>query len=143
MRIFKAFIRNVPVLQNSMLPTIHHGDRIISISSVLVTLKRGDVVVFNYDQETMSIKRIVGLPGEHVSISQGQVLINGAALKEEGVNRDTSDLEPMIIPRGSYFVLGDNRPVSKDSRVFGPVKMNDIRFRALAVYRPIKNLKLL
>lgn len=143
MRIISRFIQSIPILQNSMLPTIRHGDRVLSISSSLVTLRRGDVVVFNDNYGQRSIKRIAGLPGESVSIKEGKVFINGCALKEANLLNDESDFGPLLLQKAAYFVLGDNRQVSEDSRVFGPVDIRDITYKALAIYRPVKRIRLL
>lgn len=108
--------------------------------------RRGDVVVFkapNGNGEEF-IKRIIGLPGEKISVKNGHVYINGKRLKEEYLasNLYTSGGKYLPegvekkIPEGKYFVMGDNRPRSSDSRTFGPISRDDITGRAWLVYWP-------
>jgi len=110
--------------------------------------KRGDVVVFEapnkYDEY---IKRIIGLPGETVSLKNGHVYINHKLLKESYISNSIAttgnlflkDNEEVKVPPNNYFVLGDNRPYSSDSRSWGFVIKNKITGRAWFIYWPLKN----
>ena len=105
-------------------------------------IERGDVVVFWYplDRTKSFIKRIVALPGETVEIRRGMVYVNGDPLPEPYVPsqyEDVMDFGPMRMPRDSYFVMGDHRISSNDSRVFGPVASRFISGRAVFAYWPI------
>ena len=105
-------------------------------------IHRDDVVVFRYplDATQSFIKRIVGLPGETVQIRQGLVYVNGKWVPEPYVPsqyEDLSDFGPVQVPSGSYFVLGDRRRSSNDSRVFGTVAGRLIEGRAAFAYWPI------
>jgi len=98
-------------------------------------IERGDVVVFWYplDRTKSFIKRIVALPGETVEIRRGMVYVNGDPLPEPYVPsqyEDVMDFGPMRMPSDSYFVMGDHRISSNDSRVFGPVASRFISGRA-------------
>jgi signal peptidase I len=122
-----ALLFNFSVVRgNSMAPGIHDGDRILvnHLSLVFGAVERGDVVVMRYplDPSIDYIKRVVGLPGDHVVIDDGVVTVNGVSLDEPYVGtRDRyTRLDVTVMPE-HYFVLGDNRLHSSDSREFGQV----------------------
>jgi signal peptidase I len=135
---------------NSMTPLLSDHDAIVINRLVYYfePVHRGDVVVFRYplDATESFIKRIVGLPGETVQIRQGWVYVNGNWLSEPYVPsqcEDLSDFGPIQVPSGSYFVLGDCRSSSNDSRVFGTVARRLIEGRAAFAYWPIDHVGLL
>lgn len=114
-------IVNATVPTSSMETTIMAGDRVIG--SRLYYLRhepaRGEIIMFDYpdDPQTLYIKRIIGLPGEHIEISDGVVYINGEALDEPYLNVVTEgEWGPYDVPEGCYFMMGDNRNDSADSR---------------------------
>lgn len=108
--------------------------------------KRGDVVVFQAPvaEGEEYIKRIIGLPGDRVSVKEGKVYINGAQLRENylkstlftPIGAFMAEGEEYVVPAGSYFVMGDNRPASSDSRSWGPVAKQKITGRAWVIYWP-------
>jgi signal peptidase I len=119
---------------NSMAPGIRDGDRILvePWSYLLREVERGDVIVMRYplDPSVDYIKRVVGLPGDEVFVCNGRVWVNGQFLGEPYV--EFSGIEsPMqtVVDDGSYFVMGDNRPRSSDSREFGLVPAEYVRGR--------------
>jgi len=134
--IIRTFIIQVFYIPSgSMEPTLHIRDRII-VNKFIYKFrepKRFEVIVFRYpgrkpgEPKKDFIKRIIGLPGEKLFIKDGKVSINGKLLKEtHPVNRDYSNYGPVGIPDKNYFVMGDNRPNSADSRVWGFVPKKNI-----------------
>jgi signal peptidase I len=136
--------RPVKIEGSSMNPLLSDHEAIVINRLVchFEPIHRGDVVVFRYPLDTTQsfIKRIVGLPGETVQIRQGLVYVNGNRVPEPYVPsqyEDLSDFGPIQVPSGSYFVLGDRRDSSNDSRVFGTVARRLIEGRAAFAYWPI------
>src|SRR5271155_2557980 len=134
----------VKVEGTSMAPLLSDQERIFINKFVyrFEPIDRGDVVVFCYplDRSKSFIKRVVGLPGETVEIRKGIVFVNGVSLAEPYVPpqyEDLTDFGPMSVPGGSYFVMGDHRISSNDSRVFGPVASHYIYGRAVFAYWPV------
>lgn len=136
----------------SMEPTLHgcsgcNNDRLLvdKLSYHLHAVHRGDVVVFHRPPgveapESVLIKRVIGLPGETVSGHDGQVWIGQRPLEESYVNpacHGTTDFDPVTVPSGRYFVMGDNRCNSSDSRVFGPIPRSSIIGRAFLIIWPV------
>ena len=131
----------------SMWPGLDDQERIFINKLVyrLEPIERGDVVVFHppIEPDKSFIKRVIGLPGDHVRIDAGAVYVNGKLLKEPYVPLDYGDtrsMADMTVPEGSYFVLGDHRSMSNDSREFGPVERKYIYGKAVFVYWPVDKL---
>lgn len=136
----------VRVEGTSMLPRLEDRDRLFINKFVyhIAAIHRGDVVVFHYprDPEKSYIKRVIGLPGDRLRIDHGNVWLNGVPLSEGYVPeeyRDTKSLEEIVIPEDAYFVMGDHRSISSDSREFGPVDRDLIYGKAVFVYWPAKD----
>ena len=134
----------VKVEGTSMAPLLSDQERIFINKFVyrFEPIQRGDVVVFWYplDRSKSFIKRVVGLPGETVEIRQGVVYVNGKAVSEPYVPpqyEDMSDFNSLTLPPDKYFVMGDHRISSNDSRVFGPVSSRYIYGRAVFAYWPV------
>jgi signal peptidase I len=133
----------VKVEGTSMLPRLEDQDRLFINKFVyrFENIERGDVVVFNYprDPEKSYIKRVIGLPGDHISVDSGRVFVNGIAIREPYVPdryRDIRSVQAMTVPAHEYFVMGDHRSISSDSRDFGPVARHFIYGKAEFVYWP-------
>ena len=136
-------VQRVVVYGQSMEPTYKERDSLIvdKIFYKRKGLSRFDVIVFDYNGEKNFIKRIIGLPGETVRIDDGgYIYINGEILHEnygkEAMNNPGIAAQEIKLADDEYFVLGDNRNNSKDSRMIGPVKINKI------IGRIIKNVAL-
>ncbi len=137
----------VRVEGTSMLPRLEDRDRLFINKFVyhFTAIERGDVVVFRYprDPEKSYIKRVIALPGDRLRIERGRVFVNGKLLREPYVPqeyRDNRSLPEIIIPDDSYFMMGDHRSISSDSRDFGPVDRSLIYGKAVFVYWPARDV---
>lgn len=139
----------VKVEGGSMEPGLEDQERIVINKLVYrwESIERGDIIVFRYprDPRKSFIKRVIGVPGDQVRISYGHVYINGKRVEEDYVPvefLDSRSYPLTVIPPGSYFVLGDHRSMSNDSREFGPVPRSYIYGKAVFGYWPVDKLGL-
>ncbi len=160
--IIKAFvIQAFKIPSGSMIPTLKIGDHILVnkfiygtklpfTDRIIIPLKRpnrGDIIVFKFpdDEKKDFIKRVIGLPGDIVEIKGKGVYINGSPIDDSyAVHSDPmvypsgiqprDNFGPLTVPQGSYFVMGDNRDFSLDSRYWGFVKLNKIKGKAFIIY---------
>ncbi|NLN83661.1 MAG: signal peptidase I [Firmicutes bacterium] len=150
--LFALFLRNyvvefLAIDGSTMMPTLINRERIISYK--LGEVKRHDIIIFSLSSDPRRIfaKRIIGLPGEEISIEQGRVFIDGQELEEEYLGSFSlqQSMPATIIEKDHYFVLGDNRAVSLDSRdkVMGTIPKENIRGRVIAVFWPISRWRVL
>jgi signal peptidase I len=137
----------VKVEGTSMMPSLVDQERIFVNKFVyrLEPIERGDIVVFKYpyDPSKSYIKRVIGMAGDRIRIDSGQVYVNGEALDETYVPPEYTDartLSDVVVPANSYFVLGDHRSMSDDSRNFGPVNQSFIYGKAVFGYWPMDKL---
>ncbi len=148
--LLKEFIIiNAFIPSGSMEHTISPGDRIIGnrLAYVIREPERGDIVIFKYpdDEEQLFVKRIIGLPGETVTINDAKVYIEGGLLEENYLKEEwTIDNGPYTfeIPEGSYLVMGDNRNNSKDARYWENTYVEEEKILGEAVFRywPFKSI---
>jgi len=129
------------VVGSSMNPTLVDGERVLvnRLAYVLGGPARGDIIIFRYplDPRREFVKRVIGLPGDRVEIRRGQILVNGREFAGDFETvPDWSDFEARTVPEGAVFVLGDNRRVSKDSRSFGFVPLENVEGEVFLVYWP-------
>ena len=124
---------------SSMYPTLKDKEIMIlnKIGKTVNGIDRFDIVVLKEDDYL--IKRVIALPGEKISCQHGNVYINGKKLKDKYGSGLTSDFEPIEVPKNSYFVMGDNRENSKDSRYIGPINKNEIKGKTSFILFPFKN----
>ena len=109
----------------SMDQTLEDGQ--ILLLYKLANVDYGDIVVLDEEKEDeIIIKRIIGMPGDTVSIRDNTIYVNGEEVEEDYAYGETSNYEEITLGDDEYFILGDNRPISKDSRYFGPVKEDEI-----------------
>ncbi len=130
------------VPSDSMEPTLKVGDLLLVRKDAYKqdrTPRRGDIVLFVREGvPDYFVKRVIGLPGEHMIIGSGQVVIAGDFLDERYVERQMIRERPIegTLSEGAYFLMGDNRAHSEDSRDIGPVELDDIKGRVAAVISP-------
>lgn len=135
------------VYGQSMQPNLHTNERLVveKLSYRFHGPRRGDVVVLHDPggSSELLIKRVIGLPGERVTIADGRVFIDGVALAEPYLDQETqSQAQSRLVPPLQVFVMGDNRQASRDSRIFGPVPRDQIVGRALFRYWPLDHFGL-
>lgn len=141
------------VVGNSMHPTYKNGEYLMA-NKILYKIsepKRGDVIIFKYSDTQDFIKRIIGLAGDTVMLKDGKLYINNQLLDESNYLSDSvyttggdflKEGETVVVPEGRFFVCGDNRPHSSDSRAFGPIDEKDIKGKAWIVYYPFNVFRL-
>src|SRR5689334_2074837 len=137
----------VKVEGTSMMPSLDDQERIFINKFVyrIEPIQRGDIVVFRYprDPQKSFIKRVIGVAGDHVRIVDGRVLLNGKMLLEDyvpGAYEDGRSYPEIVVPPDEYFVLGDHRSLSNDSRDFGPVDVSYIYGKAVFGYWPVEKV---
>ncbi|MBS4900393.1 MAG: signal peptidase I [Clostridiales bacterium] len=135
-------IMNAKVPSGSMKDTINEGDRIVGLrlAYAFSSPKRGDIIIFKYpdNESTKYVKRVIGLPGDTVSFKDGDVYINGEKLNEPYLKTQHStytSVESYTVPEGSYFMLGDNRENSKDSRFWNNTYVKKQKILAKVMFR--------
>lgn len=159
----------------SMVPTLEVGDRVLANKFIyrFTEPQRGDVVVFQSveggpvaqepgligrvtglfkagtattPRKEELIKRVIGVPGDKISVQNGRLYVNNKLQKEPYVNKDLPDrsfFAPVTVPKGRYFMMGDNRANSRDSRFFGPVPKENIEGEAFLLFWPLDRMSLL
>ncbi|MEG2361003.1 MAG: signal peptidase I [Christensenella sp.] len=146
--VVRAFLFELILVDGpSMQPTLHTSERLAveKVSRYVGLPARGDIIIVHYPDGTNNnyVKRAIGLPGETVEVKDSTVYINGEALDEEYTNKEEeyADMQPVVVPQNSIFVMGDNRANSMDSRMVGPIKHEWIVGHAVAVIFPFNEIR--
>lgn len=137
-RIF--FYSPIRVNGSSMYPTLQDKEfMILNKIGLQKGINRFDIVVVESNGKYI-IKRVIGLPGESVMYSDNKLYINGKAIEDNYSKSETENFENVILKDNEYFVMGDNREVSKDSRVIGPVNIKNIKGKTNLVIFPFNKI---
>lgn len=129
----------VRVEGRAMLPAFNDGDKVIMMENPRV-IARGDVIMFPYpmDETRFHFKRVVALPGEKIEIREGKAIINGLPIEEpyldQTYNQEPRNYPELTVAPDTYFVMGDNRDNSSDSRAWGTVRKDLITGKYLTTY---------
>ncbi|HSN94874.1 MAG TPA: signal peptidase I, partial [Anaerolineaceae bacterium] len=141
--------QRVRVENISMLPTLK-ANYLLVVNKLAYrnnNYSRGDIIVFHYQGNKNSgqdyIKRVIGIPGDHVVVSNGAVKVNGIILEEPYIMEEPRYVNTWDVPEGKLFVLGDNRNDSSDSSSWGFVDMKWVVGQALMIYWPLDQFRLL
>ena len=128
----------------SMENTLHPGNAVLvnRLAYRFSLPERGDIIVFDppFESPEPYIKRVIGLPGDEISIRDGTVFVNGTVIPEPYLRERPAARGTWVVPEGSVFVMGDNRNNSSDSRNWGPVPDKNIIGRAVFVYWPLDEM---
>jgi signal peptidase I len=146
--VFFVFFAPVAIDGPSMLPTLRTADRVLITHGAKV-VNRGDVVVLVVDEggvKTELVKRVVGIAGDSVEIRNDTAFVNGVQEPNlgqvSGVSRYSTSAPAIVVPAGRLYVMGDNRPLSEDSRYIGTVPLSGVMGRVIAVFAPIQRMRL-
>lgn len=156
--LFRMFIFSPIVVDGpSMESTLQNGDQMIvnKLTYQLTDPKRFDIIVFHATEEKDFIKRIIGLPGEHVAIMHDDLYIDGELMEEDFLDKSSSKVKNQfaftlenlvgnypVIPKDHYLVLGDHRNDSTDSRTFGVIHKDEIFGKTSIIYWPPKRIRI-
>ncbi|WP_235587124.1 signal peptidase I [Ferroacidibacillus organovorans] len=132
----------------SMDYTLANGERLIvdKIPYYFGMPKRGDIIVFLAPDGQYWVKRVIGLPGDTIQIKNGQLILNGKIVKEPFIAQPmdpSMPFGPVKVPPGRLFVMGDNRNISEDSRVIGPIKISSVVGRVDLVIWPLNKFEVI
>ena len=128
-----------------MQPTLQEGDRIMSIARYFPnghTYERGDIVCFTAPDGTVYVKRVIGTGGDHIQITGDMVYVNGEPSPWQGTG-GVSTVSDIQLAEDEYWVMGDNRGNSQDSRFIGPVKASQMISKVYGIYFPLNRAKFL
>lgn len=140
-----AVVARVVVQKISMIPTIVPGEVLLvnKLRYKFSEIERGDIITFHYplDPDLDYVKRAIGLPGDEVTIENGNVVVNGQLLDEPYISAAPEYEGVWNVPEDALFVLGDNRNPSADSHVWGYVPLENVIGKAFAVYWPLNKIR--
>lgn len=149
--IFNTFSGLTSVNGESMYPTLYTGDKLLidRVSKMADNIDKGDIIVFDTTpdkpkkEKIFYIKRVIATEGDTVKITMGEVYVNGNKIDEPYADKENfgDEMEEIVIPNDSYFVLGDHRDNSYDSRHFGVINHNQIRGKVILQIFPSIDIK--
>jgi signal peptidase I len=143
--VINALSARVRVDGFSMLPTLKDGEFVLvnRLAYRFGVPQRGDIIVFHFplDPQQDLIKRVIGLPGDEISVQAGVVKVNGQGLQEPYIAAPPQYSGNWVVPAGNLFVLGDNRNDSSDSHAWGMLPEEKIVGKAVLIYWPFRNLQ--
>ncbi|MCA9901554.1 MAG: signal peptidase I [Ardenticatenaceae bacterium] len=140
-----SFVGRYRIDGSSMNPTLENGQYLLinNFSYYLNEPNHGDIIVFKHPNSDLNlIKRVIGVPGDHVEIRDRQVMVNGVLLAETYIQAEPTYTGDWTVPNGEFFVLGDNRNSSSDSHSWGFLPEANIIGKAVVVYWPISDWEL-
>ena len=138
-RIF--FFSPIRVNGTSMYPTLQDKEfMILNKISLKQGINRFDIVVVQDNNNKYIIKRVIGLPGESVMYKDNKLYINGKVVEDNYSKTTTNDFDNVVLGENEYFVMGDNRTVSKDSRIIGPVNIKNIKGKTNLIIFPFNKM---
>lgn len=145
--VIRFAIQSYRVSGVSMQPGLQNDEYVVvnKMAYLFHAPERGDVIVFHYPLDTTKdfIKRVIGLPGDTITYDSTTVHVDGTLLAEPYISQAANpEGKTLIVPQNDYFVLGDNRPVSEDSRYWGFVPKDDVVGKAVMVYWPFNDWQL-
>jgi signal peptidase I len=138
------FLWPFEIIGNSMQPAVYGGDYVFisRAASFCGFMNNSDIIVFRYGSEDV-VKRLIALPGDHIQIKSGNVFVNGIKLRETYLPDAYTEGEiDTVLKKDEYFLLGDNRSLSHDSRQIGPVKKGMIKGKVLLRFLPVNDFKI-
>lgn len=126
---------------DSMLPNLHSNDQVLVLRNT--TIDYGDIVILHRSQDSDIVKRVIGLPGDTVEFRENVIYINGERREETNLGLEKFTLRDfeVNVPQDSYFVLGDNRDKSLDSRQLGEFKASQVVGEVKMIYFPVGHLQ--
>ncbi|HEY5540165.1 MAG TPA: signal peptidase I [Coriobacteriia bacterium] len=145
--VFYVFFSSAVVEGQSMVPTLDPGDYLL-ITHGARSLHRGDIVVTSVAEQTGQVelvKRVIALPGDTIEVKSDIAYVNGVVEPQRGqyvLPQMSVSRTSYVVPEGYVYVMGDNRPISEDSRYLGPVPESGIKGRAILVFAPIYRFKM-
>lgn len=140
-----VFMRAYMVPSGSMRPTLVEGDRLLSIARYFPngsTYSRGDVVCFTAPDGTVYVKRVIGIGGDHIQISGEKVYVNGEECEWQGTGGVMTSMDVRLGP-DEYWVMGDNRANSQDSRFIGAIPASSMISKVYCIYYPFDRATIL
>ena len=137
--LFRSFIATpILVKGRSMYDTLKGNE--MMILNKLAKIDRYDIVVVDEEEDDYIIKRVIALPGESIYCIDNEIFVNDKKIKDTFAYGETADFDKIVLKKNEYFVMGDNRAISKDSRIIGPVKKKDIKGTTRFILYPFNKI---